>query len=78
MSTPERVDRGFMSFQSKKAGNLRLRNRESQVDALFEGSWDELVIRFDPESRSYRVMTASEPEDKETRLDLAKAAAADV
>ena len=67
-----------MSFTSKKAGYLRLRDSESQADALFESEWDELIIRYDPESRSYRVMRATEPDDIESPLDLAKAAAADV
>jgi hypothetical protein len=38
-------------------------------DALFESEWDELVIRFDQKSRSYRVSTASQ----ETDLAAAKA-----
>ena len=67
-----------MSFTSKKAGYLRLRDCESQADALFESEWDELIIRYDPESRSYRVMRATEPDEIESPLDLAKAAAADV
>ena len=57
---------------------MRLRDSESQADALFESEWDELIIRYDPESRSYRVMRATEPDDIESPLDLAKAAAADV
>ena len=57
---------------------MRLRDCESQADALFESEWDELIIRYDPESRSYRVMRATEPDEIESPLDLAKAAAADV
>jgi len=67
-----------MSFRSKKAGNLRLRSSDSEADALFESDWDELVIRFDPESRSYRVMRESDPEENKSKPDLAKVAAADV
>jgi len=72
-----------MAFGSKKAGYLRLRDSESRADALFETDWDELVIRFDPASRSYRVMRASETKaddsaDNEDQVALAKVLAADV
>jgi hypothetical protein len=67
-----------MSFRSKKVGSLRLRDSEMETDALFESDWDELVIRFDPESRSYRVMRESDPEENKRTPDLAKVASADV
>lgn len=72
-----------MSFRSKRTGNFRFRDNDSHADALFESDWDELVIRFDPESRSYRVMRASETHaddaaDSENRVEPAKVLAADV
>ena len=74
---------GFMSFRSKRTGSFRFRDNDSQGDALFESDLDELVIRFDPESRSYRVMKASETHaddagDNEDRVESAKVLAADV
>lgn len=73
----------YMSFGSKRAGSFKVRGGDSGGDTLFESDWDELVIRFDPESRSYRVMKASDDPptdsaDKEMLPEMAKVLAADV
>ncbi|HEY2867631.1 MAG TPA: hypothetical protein VGJ02_11115 [Pyrinomonadaceae bacterium] len=67
-----------MAFGSKRAGGLRLRDIDSRDDALFESDWDALVIRFDSETGSYRVMKASDRSDEEMQVNKAKVAAADV
>ena len=71
-----------MSFRSKRTGSFRFRDHDPRVDEFFESDWDELVIRFDPESRSYRVMKASETHAddagyNEYRVESAKVLAAD-
>ena len=71
-----------MSFRSKKSAKFKLREVDSvpeQGDPLFDSEWDALVIRFDPETRSYRIGVASQKAIADDhRKNKAKAATADV
>lgn len=55
-----------MRFGTKWSGyvsGMNFRVSPPNNDTLFKEHWDELVIRFDPESRTYRVMTAVQTDE---------------
>lgn len=64
---------GFKRSRSttERDGRSR-RDGQTETESLFEKEWDELVIRFDNESRQYRVGTTSEPPEQTKELYTAK------
>jgi hypothetical protein len=58
----KRAKKNEKPITSKNVGE----GSSAKQDSLFETEWDEFVIRFDHESKRYRVGTSSDDQDRDT------------